>query len=131
MLGWGMIGTGLSLLDRSLAQPPTIKAQGSLDAEAQGSHVAGYGEEAPTHWSSGASDTLDTQAALRATASHSEVGLDTTALPAVSGAHVGVGSPDPTAANAGADPFSDVLADPFVDVLSGESLRQAADTNSR
>jgi hypothetical protein len=27
MLGWGMIGTGLSLIDRSLAQPPTLQGR--------------------------------------------------------------------------------------------------------
>ena len=122
MLGWGMIGTGLSLIDRSLSQPPSIQRLGSLDADgAEKSHVSGYGEEASKSSSSSGNSPLPSGERVGVTGtSTSESSLSSSPSVPVSPSSP---SPDPAAPNAAAYPFFDPLTDPFVDVLSGESLR--------
>src|SRR6266851_9110467 len=67
MLGWGLIGTGLSLIDRSLAEPPSIQGRGLGDLGATTRSHPAVGVNDPPHAQSGSSwDSFNAEDARRA-----------------------------------------------------------------
>jgi RHS repeat-associated protein len=130
MLGWGLIGTGLSLIDRSLAQPPSVQGRGLADAAAGKSRLIQTGGTPPL--SHGSADIGRTSSG--GAASHSATlvnwtapsgGTGTSRTPTVAAGapkNVVAGSPDPAAPGADANPLADPFVDPLVDAM-GQSVR--------
>jgi YD repeat-containing protein len=120
MLGWGLIGTGLSLIDRSLAEPPSIQGRGLGDlGGTTGSHRVILTNDPPhssgqsANFGSSTSDDARRGASINQT--QTSAGAETSGIMA--------GSPDPSTPGGAEDPFANALAGPLIDALSGEPLR--------
>jgi hypothetical protein len=120
MLGWGLIGTGLSLIDRSLAEPPSIQGRGLGDlGDATGKSAL---HSRTTDSAPGASATRIDWAPLDADAAR----FSGERAPASLSPPLPVSpsrSPDSTTPGAAEQPFANVLAGPLFDALSGDPLR--------